>query len=405
MAIKQYLTYQHNVQKYFREHREKYDGIIIPLSIATTFPSGTYGFIRALCASDGTKHYAIDPRNALFQKRWDRKHVRAPHVKMTTVLGEPYKTTGIVRQLTTQDFADEAVLEESVRQCTLFQQQFRVSADDERKLQKYKKMLGIETIAHLGNPQFLIPPYFQFESLADPWYEISRRSILAAQKHAAGIPIWPVLHFGNWTGVANWNDVFTWLYATNIGPFWLYPNNFREHDAPLDELISYRNTVVSAVAADVTPQTLFGGYFAILLSYYGLVSFGNGIGYGEWRDSGFHKGGTAATRVYMLKLHRFLDAPAAQALIDSDPDYFGNDTEILAAYVDGGIPLDKMTLQEGLDHFMECRRMEIDFVAANAKAAAVAELTETYARLELLPLEREKFGASLNRWATVLNQA
>ena len=67
MDIEQYITYQHNVQRFFREHSEKYTGVIIPLSIATSFPTGTYGFVRALCSKHNLK-YAIDPRTPLFQR-------------------------------------------------------------------------------------------------------------------------------------------------------------------------------------------------------------------------------------------------------------------------------------------------------------------------------------------------
>jgi hypothetical protein len=54
----------------------------------------------------------------------------------------------------------------------------------------------------------------------------------------------------------------------------------------------------------------------------GLSGFGNGVGYGEWRDSSYHRGGTAEARVYIPKLHRFLDPARAQALVDRSGDYF-----------------------------------------------------------------------------------
>ena len=121
---KQYLTYQHNVQRYFREHCDKYEGIIIPLSIATAFPSGTYGFIRALCAKDKGKEYAIDPRDALFQKEWDRSNVREPHKKMASALGGPFASSGLSRAVTTADFKDDAVVDSVVQSCLEFQLQF-----------------------------------------------------------------------------------------------------------------------------------------------------------------------------------------------------------------------------------------------------------------------------------------
>ena len=111
-AIRHYLSYQHNVQKYFRDYKDVYDGVLIPLSIAISFPTGTYGFVRALCARDKQKQYAIDPRTPLFQKHWNRaKGVRDPHLKMGEVLGEPFKTKGLTTYIEAADFQDDEVIQ------------------------------------------------------------------------------------------------------------------------------------------------------------------------------------------------------------------------------------------------------------------------------------------------------
>jgi len=399
---KQYLNYQHNVQRYFRDHREKYEGIIIPLSIATSFPSGTYGFVRALCAKDSKKQYAIDPRNALFQKAWNRDNVREPHRKMAKVLGPPFTTDSLTRALLPEDFEDGDTLKNCVQQCLEFQMQFKLRADDERKLEKYKKLLGLKSWQKLGEPQFLIPPYFQFDSLKDAWWTISRRCIVAATKFAGELPIRPVLHFSRWADIDSWDKVFELLLKKEIKCVWYYPNNFHEHQASQDELELYRDAIFDANNMGLEPYILFGGYFAILMRYFGSVGFGNGIGYGEWRDSGYHRGGTASTRVYILKLHQFLDAPAAQSLVDRDPEYFGGDTELIAECIEAERPLDDLSLEETLDHFMECRNQEMDFISENPISDAITELNETLEHLAEMPLEREKYGTSLERWANVL---
>ncbi len=401
--LKQYLTYQHNVQRYFREHCDKYEGIIIPLSIATAFPSGTYGFIRALCAKDRGKEYAIDPRDALFQKEWDRSNVREPHKKMASALGGPFASSGLSRALTSADFKHDAVVDSVVQCCLDFQLEFRMREEEERKLAKYKKLLGLTSLDNLREPQVLIPPYFQFERLNDPWYKVSERCIKASEKYKKNIPLRPVLHFTKWANVPKWDDCLNVLNQQKIKSFWFYPNNFKEHEATEADLKLYSAAVKAATGLKLEPFSLFGGYFAILLSYFGLSGFGNGIGYGEWRDSGYHRGGTAATRVYLLKLHRFLDAPAAQALIENDPEYFGGDTDILADCVASNRSLTDLSLDECLDHFMECRKLEMDFVSSQPVAVSIAELRETIDHLKPMPLESEKYGTSLHHWIAALS--
>lgn len=400
--MQHYLTYQHNVQRLFREHREKYSGVVIPLSIATAFPSGTYGFVRALCAADTEKQYAIDPRNALFQKAWNRENVRDPHRRMAATLGDVYSEIGLSRPLQPSDFADDAVLAQHVFETISFQRQFCQRSEDARKLAKYKKLLGLNTLTPLGSPQHLIPPYYQFSSMDDPWLNVNQRCIEVAIALEGTVEVRPILHFLLWTQL-RWPELCAWLTDQGLSGIWLYPNDFHEHDQTVGELRGYRSAVQMAKKSGLSGYSLFGGYFAVLMSYFGMEGFSNGIGYGEWRDSGYHRGGTATTRVYLLKLHRYVDSSVAQSLIERDPEYFGCDTEIVSGYVESGESLVKMEQGEALDHFMECRQLEIDFVQANPIQSAIAELRETIEHLKTIgKLEFDKYGTSLANWADSL---
>ena len=402
MDVEQYITYQHNVQRFFRKHSEKYAGVMIPLSIATSFPAGTYGFVRALCSKHNTS-YAIDPRTPLFQKKWDRKNVRPPHKKMAEIMGEPIETEGLSRNLEVKDFAAESSLNDITEKCLRFQMNFRAREEDARKIEKYKRLLGISKLDDLSAPQFLIPPYFLFNEVGDEWYEVSINCIQRAVAMKIDAPIRPILHFARWPDVKKWNSVLESLKKADIRACWLYPDSYREHESDLASLRSYRTVVECTVSERVDPYALFGGYYAILMHYYGLRGFANGIGYGEWRDSGYHRGGSAMTRVYMLKLHRYLDAPLAQNIIDNDSEYFAGDTDLLRECASTGMRLTDLTSVECLDHFMKCRYAEMEFVSNNPVGAARAELDETCEHLAKIgPLEKENYGMSLTRWRQAL---
>lgn len=402
MDIEQYITYQHNVQRFFREHPEKYVGVIIPLSIATSFPTGTYGFVRALCSKHNLK-YAIDPRTPLFQKNWDRKYVRPPHQKMAQIMGEIFVEKGLITKLESKDLSESHILKQITENCINFQMAFKARKEDVRKINKYKELLGVSKLDDLSLPQFLIPPYFLFEKPSDKWYEINVMCIQHAVDMKSGVSIQPILHFAEWPDIKSWGTVLETLEGCNIEACWLYPDFYKEHEKSLKSLRNYRAIVESTTSKGITPYSLFGGYYAILMHYYDLRGFGNGIGYGEWRDSGYHRGGTAMTRVYILKLHRYLDAPEAQNIIDKDSEYFAEDTELLSECASSGRRLTDLTLVECLDHFMECRYAEMEFVANNPIGTAVSGLEETCKHLEKMgPLEMEKYGTSLNRWREAL---
>jgi hypothetical protein len=399
-----FLFYQHNVQQFFIRHAEKFDGIIVPLSIAASFPSGTYGFLRALLAKHRTKQFAIDPRSALFQHNWNRGNVREPHRKMAAIFGEPFVSIGLNRPLTVGDLSAE-ITKSVTDACLRYQLGFRVLQEEQRKLEKYRKLLGIDAIPEIQNPQRLVPPYFQFSEIGNPWCEINIRCAEYATAMVPPNQLSPILHFSSWSPADDWRQIAKRLSASGIRSLFLYPNYFKEHEASEIDLQKYSDTVSAISAESVDAQTLHGGYFAVLLQKKGLSGFGNGVGYGEWRDSGYHRGGTAEVRIYVPKLHRFLDPANAQALLERSAEYFTSDSDLLSEYALAKNPLTRVQPQEALDHFMECRQYEIDFVRTNSLQTLTAELNDTLAVLRGIGvLELEQYGKSLHKWSNVLSR-
>lgn len=318
-------------------------------------------------------------------------------------MGGTFETKGLAYKLEPDDFSAEATLRYITNNCLTFQMNFKTREEDARKIQKYKTLLGISDLNDLGDPQFLIPPYFLFEKVGDKWYEINTNCIQHAIEMNFDAPIQPILHFEKWPDVKSWTSVLKILIDSNIDACWLYPDFYKEHDEDPTSLKNYRAIVESTTSKGVKPYVLFGGYYAILMHYYGLYGFGNGIGYGEWRDSGYHRGGTAMTRIYILKLHRYIDAPEAQNIIDKDSEYFAEDTELLSECASTGRRMADLTLVECLDHFMECRYAEMEFVDNNPVNTAIGELEETCKHLEKMgPLEMQQYGTSLNKWRDAL---
>src|SRR2546426_6944782 len=75
-----YLTYHHVSQDFFRRHRDKYDGLIVPLSVACVFKQGTGGFVLTL-----KTQYALDPRTPILQADFDRQSLRRADLEIADV--------------------------------------------------------------------------------------------------------------------------------------------------------------------------------------------------------------------------------------------------------------------------------------------------------------------------------
>ncbi|MFI4892358.1 MAG: hypothetical protein ACIAQ0_02820, partial [Phycisphaerales bacterium JB058] len=214
------------MQKFFISHMGRYEGVVVPLSIISAFPGGTNGFIRALCAKDHEKRYGIDPRTPLFQRRWDRaKHLRPPHQRTADIMGPPFSTIGVVRDLKSSDFT-HASIDQCTRRCLEYQLKFR-HTEDERKLKKYAKLLEMPEIAPLAKPQYVVPPYFAFDRVGDAWFEICRRCIEASGGAVDGVPVWPILHPTDVAGFSDLGGIVQVLKTAGIDNVWLYPNDFR----------------------------------------------------------------------------------------------------------------------------------------------------------------------------------
>jgi hypothetical protein len=320
---------------------------------------------------------------------------------MAAALGAPFSDKGVRRELTAEDFRGNA--KQVTESCLLAQKSFRERSEEKRKLEKYRKMLGLASLRPLGEPQFLIPPYFQFDAVGDEWYDLTARCIRASNDFRDGIPLRPVLHFSRWTAIENPAPAIEVLDAQDVGEVFLYCNNCKELEVDESVLAAYRAGVEAFSEAGIRPYALHGGYFAVMMSKFGLGGFADGVGYGEWRDSGYHRGGQASIRLYVLRLHRYVTPAEAQALVDEDPDFFAADTELFSEYLESETPLDEVSLPEAHDHLMKCRAAEVDVVREHSVAEIAADLRESRTHLrEASPLLFREFGPPLRHWRNAI---
>ncbi len=405
IKLDHYLIYQHSVQKFFVAHRDKYNGVVIPLSIIASFPGGTKGFIRTLCSKDRHKRYGIDPRTPLFQRKWDRqKHLRPPHHTVAEILGPPFSTVALDRDLVATDFSERDI-RNATRRCVEFQLEFRQGDDDARKLRKYAQLLGHEEdIEPLSPPQYVVPPYFAFVDERDPWYQVNMDCIQEAMDCSSDVPVWPIVHSRSAAALPGCISAVARLRELGLSNIWLYPNDFREHRESAAALVGLKDVVVACHDAGVTPRMLHGGFFSMALRYVGLEGFANGVGYGEWRDSGYHRGGTADIRIYCLPLHRFIGPAEADLLVDENPEYFANDGLLFEEVYKSGESFESVDSSTANTHFMNCRDREVATILASDLSDVLETLDGTVDAIRQLDEPGVlRYAESLERWSEVLS--
>ncbi len=384
-----FLTYHHVSQDFFRRHRDKYDGLIIPLSIACVFRQGTGGFVLTL-----KKQYALDPRTPLLQADFDRGSIRRAHLEIADVHGPSIVSTFLSRPLQATDV--EPIEGEMARAVLSFQKEFaRQSAE---KVDKYAALLGEDVESEYSGPDFLIPPYFRYAGRRDPWYPVSLGLARAAVREKEDFRLAPVLHMTAGFPETEFDALAGDYDERGFDGLIVFVNNLQEYLAPASTLAKYGRLVVRLRRLGKPLFGLFGGYFTLLLRKVGMGCFSNAVGYGEYRDSGYHEGGQAVRRYYVPRLHRYftdieaqnLQATVGGAFLRCDCDTCRRRR-----------PLTNYTSQELLDHFLKTRLSEIQRADASDLDDLIAELDATATALEDYPIPFDRY-SHLREWATAL---
>jgi hypothetical protein len=128
---------------------------------------------------------------------------------------------------------------------------------------------------------------------------------------------------------------------------------------------------------------LYGGFFSMLLYYFGLTAVCHGLAYGESRAIGASAqqgSGPAPVRYYVLELHRFLILDDALVVLRARPDLLCNcpacrrvvrgDPERVTGYKD----------EEAMAeiHFLYSRNQERTLIAGSPLGALIENLEWTF---------------------------
>lgn len=365
-----YLTYHHVSQGFFRRHRDKYDGLIIPLSVACVFRQGTGGFVLTL-----GKEYAIDPRTPILQADFERQSIRRAHREMAGVHGPTVARIFESRPLLPSDV--NPITAEIAARVLAFQKGYSQQSAD--KVAKYAALLGEDVQAGYGGPHFLIPPYFRTGARNDPWYSTSLGLARAAIREKQGYRLAPVLHITKDFPESGLGGLVKDYDDDGFDGLIVFINDLQEYTAPATALAKYA-TLVALLRGQTKPLFgLFGGYFTLLLRKVGLGSFSNAVGYGEYRDSGYHVGGQSVRRYYIPRLHRYFTDTEAESILSIIRDGAFRCTCGVCRRIR---PLTNYTAQELLDHFLNARLSEIERASAADLGDLLDEIDDTGASLQ-----------------------
>ncbi len=370
-----FLAYGNADQSFFRNHWRLYNAVTVPGTMATYFRQGTGGFVIAL-----NKPYIIDPRTSIFQAEFDRSRRHRQLAEMHGPRASAIMTTRPFRQADLQ----QDLLEEMAAYVAEFQRTYAQTSAD--KLEEYLNLLGQEP-ERPSAPTFVLPPYFRFNEVHDPWYSASVFMATTALEYSNGLPVCPVICLSLRCLQARDFDTIADSYDHDgFGGYFIWVSSLNQYRNSSDDLRAFAELIASFHTKGRPVINLFGGYYAAMLSHLGLGGISHGVGYGEARDAFYYRGGPPGERYYVPLLHRFY--PLKEALLLLRRLRFPElrcECPACARVSREDDPAASQASQldrEGLlSHFLYSRRQELDHVADTPLRDLIAELRSTYNRI------------------------
>jgi hypothetical protein len=306
--------------------RQEYDGIFVSASTIETFRSSVPSFIRGL-----DKPFVIDPMTYVFalplrsiMASKDSKIKRA-FVEMSIRYGTIVQREIGKSAINWQDFQNAPEIVEELTKNVLSYQLERLK----RPPSFADYYSEFELLLPEVEPEILIPPYFYFRDIHDPWYTVTlkfaRKALDIKQKNWK---VFPVIIIPRQL-LEKRDEVETLVsdyISDNYDGFFIWVNNFKEEDANFKQLKGLVELVTALTSSRKPVLKLYGGYFSALLWYAGLAGFSFGLGYGSSKNAfAYRKTKSAPNPLYYVhELHRFLTLPKAEDFLKRYPNLMCN---------------------------------------------------------------------------------
>jgi hypothetical protein len=306
----------HSEQQFLETNKDKYDTVVINGNLAHYFASATATLLGSKLKGKGfiidpvTHAFGHHPRYIMTQAEEGHKsRVKSSIQGLGELYGPPVSTAIAVptrpRAVTKKDFSSEKAMRPFAENVLAFQAGFvanSVSPEDRKYF--------IDDVSTL-RPNFLIAPYFYMESSTlDDWLEINLDFVKLSKGTMPQSSIYAeiVIDRDILDKDADLNRIIS-AYGglKDCDGFLLWVSDLTEQAASLPTLKGMKRLVADLSKASGKPiVNLFGGYFSLLLTKFGLTGVCHGPGYGEERDVVPVGGGLPTSKFYLTPVHQRL---------------------------------------------------------------------------------------------------
>lgn len=401
--IKNYIRFgMHRDKTTLINSKNLFDGLCIPAHLLAYYESSINLLIDEL-----NKGFFIDPMTYLFKqdinKYKTKNTLKASFKKLISISGGGMKKILLEegRSFEDSDFNIDFCTELS--RTTL---NFQKTQSKEVSIMVEKYDLDIDV---KKEPLFLVPPYFDFEDTNDNWFKVSLKLAECAIPFKESLKLYPMI-CTNCEAISSESKRKSIIQAynnENFDGYLVWIEDFFQNTANTTQLRDLKK-FVKGLASDGKPVTLmYGGFFGVLLNYYGLSGIVHGIFYGEDKYVQSKIGGfLPPIRYYFKEIHKFIlkdkvdelkDTLQETTLLDCNCDVckFQKKTNWQEFK-------DSFNEKEAQEHYLKKRNEERNEVFTKRKGEISKELRESYDK------NQESFSdvdiSYLHKWSMILNE-
>lgn len=315
-----FLSYGSTDQLTIRTLSSRFQGMVVPGTIAAFQAEGTRGFVLSLSAADRVP-YVIDPRTPLFQNQIESP--KKSHLMLADLFG--FRETFDRHRQVPLDYWTNETIDRASNAWIGFNTAYVSVAP--KAFEKYARRLGKPVVqSDAGGPSWILPPYLTHSRTSVRNLDISVRMWESAATAAAHADVRdlmrPVLAVDEPQLLAqvasrypDQSEVVVWV--SNLDE--TEPGNAAR-------LAEYAIQVRDLSRSGRVPFALYGGYFAVALRSAGLVGASHGVGFGEHRNHiELKSSGAAPARYYVQRIHRYMP-------IDLASELWRRDRSLVASY-------------------------------------------------------------------------
>lgn len=297
---------------------ETFHGICLSANVARFGKTWVSQFINDL-----GKPFFIDPVSYAFQFPLDRisreNALKKSFSQLLEVYGEPIlEAVSSGRTVQPQDFNEDNI-------ATMIENVFEFQRNIAKPMSSSQKTLlefeeWLDEKKQEEEPEFLLLPYFWFDSPETDWYDLNVKILEQSRDYSEQLPVYAVVCMGKEIySQEEWISKALSDFQKAEGIL-LWISDFDEYRMDSPSLISFLN-FVGRLSEKKKVIMMYGSFFSIIASKFGLAGVSPGIGMSESKSvEDQPTGGVFSKKYYVPQAKTMANEADARAFYADNPD-------------------------------------------------------------------------------------